>query len=203
MKSIQEEVVFELTINKSIFINHLLPVSSINDVKEKLEMLKVKHPNANHHCYAYLIGNHHEIQKYSDDGEPSRTAGYPMMDVLKKHDLTNVLSVSIRYFGGIKLGAGGLVRAYSKSTAGAIEKATFTTKKTYVVLHITIPFDYIGVTEKYIRDNYKLLETTYDSNVHYKISLLETNEETVRTTLTNSTKGVANITLLKTYEEYN
>ena len=129
MKSILQTVTSEIVINKSEFLNFLIPVSSIEEVNERLRFLRKEHPNANHHCFAYIIGKNQEIQKYSDDGEPSKTAGMPMIEVLKKHDLTNVLTVSIRYFGGIKLGAGGLVRAYTKSVSEAIKEATFSNPK--------------------------------------------------------------------------
>ena len=202
MKSIKQEVVFETTINKSVFINHLVNVSSAEDVDNCLAHLREIHPSANHHCYAYLIGDHHEIQKYSDDGEPNRTAGFPMMEVLKKHDLTNILTVSIRYFGGIKLGAGGLVRAYTKSVAGAIEQAVFTTKQLYHILHVSIPFDMIGSVEKYLRDNVSLLDTTYTEQVTYQIKVHASQCDEIITTLTNNTKGSVKIENIHQVEEY-
>ena len=108
MKSIQKEITSEIIINKSRFITILTNINDIDKVKEKLEEIKKKYKDATHYCYAYIINNH---EKCSDNGEPSGTAGMPILNVLKQNDLTNILCVVIRYFGGIKLGAGGLIRA--------------------------------------------------------------------------------------------
>ena len=126
MKSIKEEIISRELINKSKFINYIIPVSSLEETKSKLNELRKLYSDASHHCFAYILGNNQEVQKYNDDGEPSKTAGMPILEVLKKHDLTNVLSVTIRYYGGVKLGAGGLTRAYTKSCAESVSKAIFT-----------------------------------------------------------------------------
>ena len=125
-----------------------------------------------------------------------------MFGFLKKHDLTNILTVSIRYFGGIKLGAGGLVRAYTKSVAGAIEQAVFTTKQLYHILHVSIPFDMIGSVEKYLRDNVSLLDTTYTEQVTYQIKVHASQCDEIITTLTNNTKGSVKIENIHQVEEY-
>lgn len=202
MKSIKEEVSIELVINKSTFINYLIPVKSVDDVHNKLKVIRKKYNDANHHCFAYIIGNNQDIQKYNDDGEPSKTAGFPMMEVLKKHDLTNVLNVTIRYFGGIKLGAGGLVRAYTKSTAGSISIASFTHLENYTELLISVNFDQIGNVEKYIRDNFKLLDTTYDDSVTYNIVIKSSLLDNFKTRITNLSKGKVSISIVKDFEMY-
>ena len=120
MKSIKEEVINEIIINKSKFITVLTNINDINKIKEKLEDIKKTYKDATHYCYAYIINNH---EKCSDNGEPSGTAGMPILNVLKQNNLTNILCVVIRYFGGIKLGAGGLIRAYSTSASEALNKA--------------------------------------------------------------------------------
>lgn len=102
----------EIIINKSRFICLIYRVSSVNEATSKLEEVKNKYKDATHYCYAYIIGS---TEKMSDDGEPSGTAGVPILNVLQKEGVQNVLCVVVRYFGGIKLGAGGLVRAYSKA----------------------------------------------------------------------------------------
>ena len=202
MKSILQTVTSEIVINKSEFINFLIPVKSVEDVKENLDYLRKEHPNANHHCYAYIIGKNQEVQKYSDDGEPSKTAGMPMIEVLKKHDLTNVLTVSIRYFGGIKLGAGGLVRAYTKSVSEAIKEATFSSLVKYAKMKVEIPFDQIGNVEKYIRDHYLLLDTGYGKGVEYTIELLEVDINNLSFALQDRTKGNVKTTVIEVYERY-
>ena len=112
---------FELVINKSRFIAYKLELNSIDDVKPFLESLKKEHKKARHICYAYVFNKDMVSEKCSDDGEPGGTAGYPILNVIKKKNLTNTLVAVVRYFGGIKLGAGGLTRAYTKACAGVLE----------------------------------------------------------------------------------
>ena len=117
----KEEVdTFELEINKSRFIAYRLELSSLEQVKPFLEQLKKEHKKARHVCYAYVFCKDVVSEKCSDDGEPGGTAGYPILNVIKKKNLTNVLVAVVRYFGGIKLGAGGLTRAYTKACAGVL-----------------------------------------------------------------------------------
>ena len=107
----------EIIINKSRFIAYNYELDSLEDVKTILESLKKEHKKANHFCYAYIYKKEVNSEKCSDDKEPGGTAGYPIMNVIKKKNLTNILVVVVRYFGGIKLGAGGLTRAYTKACA--------------------------------------------------------------------------------------
>ena len=115
-----ENNIFELEISKSRFIAYKLDLNSLDDVKEFLSALKKDHKKAKHVCYAYVYNKEVISEKCSDDGEPSGTAGYPILNVIKKKNLTNVLVAVVRYFGGIKLGAGGLTRAYTKACAGVL-----------------------------------------------------------------------------------
>lgn len=119
---IQKEYENTLVIQKSEFICRLYRVDSIEQIDEILEKIRKKHYDATHNCYAYILGENQEIQKCSDDGEPQKTAGAPMMDALKKNNMTNILAIVTRYFGGILLGAGGLVRAYSSSVSECLNK---------------------------------------------------------------------------------
>lgn len=107
----------EIIINKSRFVAYFYNLENLNQVKEILNSLKVEHKKATHICYAYVYNKEIVSEKCSDDGEPKGTAGYPILNVIKKKNLTNTLIVVVRYFGGIKLGAGGLTRAYSKATS--------------------------------------------------------------------------------------
>lgn len=117
MKTIINDYESEIEINKSRFITLLYKIKSVDIVKKKIEITKEKYKDATHYCYAYIIDNN---KKSSDDGEPGGTAGVPIMEVLLKNDLNYILCVVVRYFGGIKLGAGGLVRAYSKSVSSSL-----------------------------------------------------------------------------------
>ena len=112
---------FELEINKSRFIAYKLDLTSLDIVKPFLEILRKEHKKAKHVCYAYVYNKEIVSEKCSDDGEPGGTAGYPILNVIKKKNLTNVLVAVVRYFGGIKLGAGGLTRAYTKACAGVLD----------------------------------------------------------------------------------
>lgn len=118
MKSIKEKSISELEIQKSKFITVLYPLHNIEEVKEALLEAKKEFPNATHYCYAYVLDQN---ERCSDDGEPSKTAGMPMLNVLKMQDYQHILAIVVRYFGGIKLGAGGLVRAYTKAVTTALE----------------------------------------------------------------------------------
>ncbi len=110
-----------IIINKSEFITHLYRVNNVDEIEEILAKTRKKYYDATHNCYAYILGDNQDVQKASDDGEPQKTAGMPMLEVLKKKNMTNILAITTRYFGGILLGAGGLVRAYSDSVSEALK----------------------------------------------------------------------------------
>lgn len=167
MYSIKEKCQIEYEVSKSKFIGILLPIQNENEVVSHLKELQLAYPGANHYCFGYVIGDHHEIQKASDDGEPQKTAGIPILDVIKKKNLTNVLLVVIRYFGGIKLGAGGLIRSYAKAATLVIEEAILTTKQPYLRMSFEIDYPYTGDVERIIREKTKLIEALYLSKVKY------------------------------------
>lgn len=110
----------EIIINKSRFIAYKFELENLDEVKLHLETLKKEYKKANHFCYAYVYNKEVVSEKCSDDKEPSGTAGYPILNVIKKKNLTNVLVVVVRFFGGIKLGAGGLTRAYTKAASSVL-----------------------------------------------------------------------------------
>ncbi|MCF7927248.1 MAG: YigZ family protein [Candidatus Izimaplasma sp.] len=202
MKSIKKSVNSTLNIKKSSFINYLYPVATVKEVTELLSYLRDVYPDASHHCFAYIIGYNQQIQKFSDDGEPSSTAGIPMINVLKKNDLTNILSVTLRYFGGIKLGASGLIRAYSKSTANSLTNVTFTYLKHFEQFSCDIPFHYVGKIENYLRQNTELLNVTYDSSVHFTCEVLADDFKTVKQVIIDGTSGDGKITSTETIDRY-
>ncbi len=137
MRTVKEEVVNEIIINKSRFITIIMPLFDKSLVKNNIDEIKIKYKDATHYCFGYIIGS---FEKAFDDGEPSGTAGMPILNVLKTNNLTDVLCVVVRYFGGIKLGAGGLVRAYSSSASEALSKCDFGT----IIngYEVSIKFDY-------------------------------------------------------------
>ena len=124
--TIEENVDYTLTEKKSKFIANLIRVNSKDEAENEIKKLKKNYYDARHNCFAYrVIENNHIVEKASDDGEPSGTAGAPMLNILQKNELCNILVVVTRYFGGILLGTGGLVRAYSDSLINAIKTVTF------------------------------------------------------------------------------
>ena len=122
MKCIKDNIVNSFEINKSIFITDIVRVNSLDEANSLINKIKLKHKDATHYCYAYIIDN---LRKSSDDGEPGGTAGVPIMEVLLKNELNYILCVVTRYFGGIKLGASGLVRAYRNSIVEALKLCKF------------------------------------------------------------------------------
>lgn len=138
MKTIKENSNNEIIIKNSRFITLLFKIKEKEDIEIILKESKQKYPKATHYCYAYKIGEN--IKKASDDGEPGGTAGMPMLNILDKEDITNILAITIRYFGGIKLGAGGLIRAYSKSVKEALNKVEKIELIKGVKCQITFPY---------------------------------------------------------------
>ncbi|PJI09745.1 MULTISPECIES: YigZ family protein [Clostridium] len=138
----EAEVQFEE--KKSIFIGHIKRVESEEEAKEFVERIKSEHKDATHNVPAYIVGENRMIQRYSDNGEPQGTAGIPVLEVIKKNGITDTAIVVTRYFGGILLGAGGLVRAYSKSAADAVKESGIVLKVKGVPLVITINYDLLG-----------------------------------------------------------
>ena len=171
MRYIKETYTSQLEVNKSKFIGILIPITSVEMIKEKIEELKVLHPKANHYTFACICGLHGEQQLASDDGEPQRTAGIPILEVLKHHDLTDVLAVVIRYFGGIKLGAGGLVRAYTKTIADTIKTVIFYQKKEVMIYSITLPYALLDTFEFRYKEKVTVLEKLYQEHVTLKCRL--------------------------------
>lgn len=167
MFSVKDKCQIEYEVSKSKFIGILIPITDESEVVSHLKELQIIYPGANHYCYGYVLGEHHDVQKASDDGEPQKTAGIPILDVIKKKNLTNVLLVVIRYFGGIKLGAGGLIRSYAKAATLVIDEAVFTTKQPYLRMSFEIDYPYTGDVEKIIRDKTRLIEAQYLSKVKY------------------------------------
>ena len=137
MISVKEVTVHTIIIKKSEFVTHLVPCSDVDKAKELIE--KYSDPEATHNCVAYIIGPY---ERANDDGEPSQTAGMPMLNVLKMQGLTNIIAIVTRYFGGIKLGAGGLTRAYSQSVAETLKQAEIVEKELVSLYSISIDYTY-------------------------------------------------------------
>lgn len=137
----------------SKFLSFLYPVSSVDEVKEYLTQLKKKYYDATHHCYAYIIGYDKETFRMNDDGEPSSTAGKPIYGQLQSNDLTNVLLVVVRYFGGTKLGVSGLIKAYKESSAECIALAQIVEKQVKNKYNIYFAYEDMNVVMNILKQN--------------------------------------------------
>ena len=154
----------EIIINKSRFICLTCNIADVNEVNKKLEEIKNKYKDATHYCYAYIIGG---MEKANDDGEPSGTAGVPILNVLQKEGLKNVLCVVVRYFGGIKLGAGGLVRAYSKACKEGL--ITTNLEKGYL---LEIGFEYNKIKDiEYLLGDSVIVNKNFDISPIFKVKI--------------------------------
>lgn len=160
----------EVVIERSKFIGHATPVESEEEAVAFIEKIKTEYWNATHNVPAYMVGENNEIQRYSDDKEPSGTAGVPVLEVIKREDLKNVAVVVTRYFGGIKLGTGGLVRAYTRGAKIALEAAKIITKKLHKLVIVTTEYTISGkVQNEILQNGYLIKETKYDDAVHFYI----------------------------------
>lgn len=160
----------EIVEKKSRFIATVIPIETEEDAITFIESMKKKYWDAKHNCSAYVLGQNHEIQRCSDDGEPSKTAGRPMLDVLLLEDIHNVAVVVTRYFGGTLLGTGGLVRAYQGATKAGLEKATIIEKHLGQKLKITTDYNGIGKLQYIIGQmNLTTLHTEYTDIVELTV----------------------------------
>lgn len=175
---------------KSKFICHLFYVTSADEVSEIIKAEKKKYYDAKHHCFAYVMGEDGADIKCSDDGEPSGTAGRPMLDILQKEGLTDILCVCTRYFGGTLLGTGGLVRAYSAALKDAIDKSTFKNETKAVIVKYKYAYNFDARISSYLRDkDIKVLENDYSDAVEITIVLQKDNYSAVDADLLNITNG--------------
>ena len=165
MKTISEKITNELIIKNSKFITIIYPITSIENIQGLIDETKLVYPKATHYCYAYIIN---DIKRSSDDKEPSGTAGTPMLNVLTKENYTNILVITVRYFGGIKLGAGGLVRAYSKSVKEALNIATTIDLELGYSVQITASYSKQKELD-YLLKNALIIKKEYQEKIEYEV----------------------------------
>ena len=176
-KTIMQNETFELVEKKSKFIANFIYIKSKEDAEIKIKEYKKKYFDARHNCYAYRVLENESIyEKSSDDGEPSGTAGAPMLNILQKNNLCNVLIIVTRYFGGILLGTGGLVRCYSGATIGAIEKSKPIEIELGIELEVNVEYsDFQNIQYYFQKNNINIIESKYEENI---TCLIEMNLET-------------------------
>lgn len=165
-KTLHEYGKDEYIVEKSVFIGHAKPVTSEEEARAFIDEMKAKYKDATHNVWAYTIGQSMNIQRYSDDGEPQGTAGIPTLELIKKEDLRDVVVVVTRYFGGVKLGAGGLVRAYTKGAKIGLEAAKIVEKKLFRRISIACDYTLLGKLQNELAGNeYQLEDILYTDNV--------------------------------------
>lgn len=185
-----EEAMVEQVIDKSRFIAHIKPVETREEAEEFFRKIREKHRKATHNVPTYVIGEKFELQWASDDGEPQGTAGAPMVQMLVKEGITNVAVIVTRYFGGIKLGTGGLVRAYTGSAKQALEKAHICDVKEQDVLQMRIDYSYYDKLQNLaVHTGFDLQDVIYSEVIIVNLCMEPWQKEKIKTLVCNLTGG--------------
>ncbi|WP_353097803.1 YigZ family protein [Tissierella praeacuta] len=191
----------EIIINKSRFIGYAMPIETEEEALEFIDKIKVKHRDATHNVHAYVVGKDNNIQRFSDDGEPSGTAGIPMLEVIKKENLRNVVVVVTRYFGGIKLGTGGLIRAYTKGAKIGLDAGIMVDMVQHTKIKVRIDYTLYGKIENYLmNEGYIVDDSVFDDAVNIFVYVEDANIENFHNIITDLTNG--NAMLEELDEEY-
>ncbi len=176
--SVAQERKIETKIKRSRFIAHLHYVESMKEAKDYISKISVEHKTANHNCWAYIVGDRGETFHSSDAGEPSGTAGQPMLNALKKHNMTNIVTVVTRYFGGVKLGIRGLIEAYGQSVGNAIAKAPLKKLVKTTEFNIITTYDFGEILKHKIKNmGADILDSEYSDKIKLKISIEDQKKE--------------------------
>lgn len=199
MRTINQDSKITIEITKSIFHSIMRHVDNVDDAKAFFQEVREEYPNATHYCTAYVIGKNGEYGHYNDDGEPSGTAGMPMFDVIRKNDLTNIAVVLVRYFGGIKLGAGGLVRAYSKSVSENLRVAEIIDIIEYKFIKLSFDYSLLKLVERNLEDA-EIVSRHFDLDVTLFIKTPSTNVDRIVARMVNLTANLAKISILDKIE---
>jgi len=199
LKTIKENVETEITEKKSKFIANIFYVQTIGEAEEYLNIIKKKHYDAKHHCFAYsIMTSEGIINRSSDDGEPSGTAGAPILNIINKNELINVLVVVTRYFGGILLGTGGLVKAYSESTLKALDIADYIEEQRGYEYNIELNYTEFEKFKFYCnKNNINIVETQYNEKIMCKIELNNDEKEKIFGNLNELNFKIENFKLVK------
>lgn len=192
LKTILAPAEAEFTIQRSRFIVHTFPVKTEEAAQDNIRTIKKKYFDARHNCSAYRLGIDAAVCRSNDDGEPGGTAGAPILEAITRNDLTDMLIVVTRYFGGIKLGAGGLTRAYSHAAMLGINASPLAVITLFSKWTVTVPYTLLGNIENYLRQKeLRTEEPIYAEKVSLKLLIKPEEEETIITDITNLTAAVA------------
>ncbi|MBO0656097.1 YigZ family protein [Streptomyces triculaminicus] len=191
-RTVAREGVHEIEINKSRFICALAPAATEEEAQAFIARIRKEHPTARHHCWAYVIGAEGSVQKASDDGEPGGTAGVPMLQMLLRRDMRYVVAVVTRYFGGVKLGAGGLIRAYGGAVGEALDTVETVTRRRFRLVTVTVDHQRAGKLENDLRATGRAVrEVSYGEGVRIEVGLPEADLAAFRSWLADATAGTA------------
>ena len=190
-KTVFQAAIIEENIEKSRFIGYVLPIENEADATRFIAEVRKKHWDATHNVPVYVVGEQFSVQKYSDDGEPSGTAGLPILDMLKKEGVTNVCIVITRYFGGVKLGTGGLVRAYTHTAKSALEKARIIERKGFKHVGIVVDYSLHGKIQNYIVHEERIIggETLFSEVVEIQVYFEPQFEQEITKAILDLTSG--------------
>ncbi|HHZ02583.1 MAG TPA: YigZ family protein [Tissierellia bacterium] len=198
-KSVHKEGRDEIIINKSRFIGTACPVESEEEALEFIDRIKKEFKDATHNVYAYVIGENSNIQRFSDDGEPSGTAGIPVLNVIKQENLRNVAVVVTRYFGGVLLGAGGLVRAYTKGAKIALDSGIIVDKNLFYDVSFKIDYTLLGKMEnELLKNSFTVIDKLYEEQVEFKLIVESERVEEIKALTAEITGGKAEVVLGET-----
>ena len=193
-KIIYKEGTGELVEKKSRFIAQIRPVKSEEEALAFVEETRKKYWDARHNCSAFVIGKRQELTRCSDDGEPAGTAGRPMLDVLLKENIHNAAIVVTRYFGGVLLGTGGLVRAYQQATKAGLSASEIIEKKDGAVLFIRTDYTGIGRLQYlFAQEKITVMDTAYEADVLVKAVIPENDKKRIEKTIIEQTNGTAKL----------
>ena len=199
-KTLHKFGVDEYIVEKSTFIGYAKPIKTEEEAIAFVNEIKKKHKDATHNVWAYTVGENMNIQRYSDDGEPQGTAGIPTLEVIKKEDLRDVVVVVTRYFGGIKLGAGGLVRAYTKGAKVGIESGIVIEKVKYTEVKIKIEYTQLGKIQNEIMNlGFTVKDTIYSEDVEIIVYSKVEDVESLKDRMIDITSGTADVSLGEEY----
>lgn len=182
----------EHEVKKSRFLCALARVGSEDEAREFIRNRRKAHHDARHHCSAFVLGDEASTQRSSDDGEPAGTAGVPMLEVLRRNDLTNTVAVVTRWFGGVKLGAGGLVRAYGTAVSEALDHVGLAERRPMRIVHLTTPHETAGKLENDLRAaGHRVADVEYGDQARIAVHVPDETVPDFETWLAETTGGVA------------
>ncbi|EFL13896.1 YigZ family protein [Streptomyces sp. C] len=194
--TVAREGTHEAEINRSRFLCSIAPAATEQEAQEFIARVRKEHPTATHNCYAYVIGADASVQKASDDGEPGGTAGVPMLQMLTRRDVRYAVAVVTRYYGGVKLGAGGLIRAYGGVVGEALDALGTITRHRYRLATVTVDHQRAGKTQNDLRATGRsVLDVRYGEAVSIEIGLPEADVDAFRAWLADATAGTAGFEL--------